>query len=211
MLALTFGSEEDAIGMAARINAIHDRVSGPGYSAHDPELLRWVHATLLDSIPMTYERFVSRLTDDERDRYCAEAAIMEAMLGIPAGWLPRDTAQLDVYMRGMLTGGGLVVTDASRALARAVLYPPRWYLLWPAFRVIQLLTIGTLPPPIREAYGFAWRPRDARALARWTALLRILTRLLPPFARQWPVARRGAATSRRARESSAPRSRESAA
>ena len=82
---------------------------------------------------------------------------MEPLLGMPAGWLPRDSAQLDTYMRDMLAGGSIVVTDTSRALARAVLYPPQWYVAWPAFRAMQLLTIGSLPPSIRQAYGFDWR------------------------------------------------------
>jgi uncharacterized protein (DUF2236 family) len=133
---------------------------------------------------------VGPLTLHERDRYCSEAAIMEPLLGMPAGWLPRDSAQLDTYVREMLAGGSIVVTDTSRALARAVLYPPQWYLAWPMFRPIQLLTIGLLPPSIRQAYGFEWRARDARALARWTALLRASRRLLLPLAREWPTARR---------------------
>jgi uncharacterized protein (DUF2236 family) len=149
-----------------------------------------VHATLLESIPFTYELLVRPLTLHERDRYCSEAAIMEPLLGMPAGWLPRDRTELDTYMRDTLAGGSLVVTDASRALARALLYPPRWYIAWPAFRATQLFTIGTLPPAIRQAYGFEWRARDARAFARWTALLRTLQRLLPAIARQWPIARR---------------------
>ncbi len=194
MLSLTFGDTEQVIAAAAGINAIHDRVRGDTYSAHDPHLQRWVHATLLDSIPLTYERLVGPLTLRERDQYFSEAAIMEPLLGMPDGWLPRDSAQLDTFMREMLAGGTLVVTDTSRALARAVLFPPRWYLAWPAFRPLQLLTIGSLPPSIREAYGFQWHPRDERALARWTAFLRTLLRYLPALARQWPVARRRAAS-----------------
>jgi uncharacterized protein (DUF2236 family) len=210
MLSLTFGDTEQMIATAARINAIHDRVRGrvppplelppspslrakrlgEAYSAHDPDLQRWVHATLLDSIPLTYALLVGPLTPGERDRYCLEAAIMEPLLGMPAGWLPRNSAQLDTYMREMLAGSTIVVTDASRALARAVLYPPQWYVAWPAYRAIQLLTIGLLPPSIRRAYAFEWRARDARAFARWTALLRTSLRLLPPFAREWPMARR---------------------
>jgi uncharacterized protein (DUF2236 family) len=207
MLSLTFGDTEQMITAAAGINAIHDRVRGrvqtplklrpvsteetdEAYCAHDPDLQRWVHATLLESIPLTYELLVGPLTAAERDRYCAEAAIMEPLLGMPAGWLPRHSAQLDAYMRGMLAGGSLVVTDTSRALARAVLYPPDWYVAWPAFRPMQLLTIGTLPPSIRLAYGFEWRARDVRAFARWTALLRTSVPLLPPLAREWPMARR---------------------
>jgi uncharacterized protein (DUF2236 family) len=159
------------------------------YSAHDPELQRWVHATLLESIPLIYELLVGPLTPHERNRYCSEAAIMEPLLGMPAGWLPRDAAELDNYMREMLGGGRIAVTDTSRALARAVLYPPRWYVAWPAFRAMQLLTIGSLPPVIRRAYGFEWRARDARAFARWTALVRTSLRLLPARARHWPAAR----------------------
>jgi uncharacterized protein (DUF2236 family) len=197
MLSLTFGDTEQMITAAAGINTIHDRVrgrvragAGEPYSAHDPELQRWVHATLLESIPLTYELLVGPLTLRERDRYCLEAAIMEPLLDMPAGWLPRDATQLDTYMRDMLAGGSIAVSDTSRALARAVLYPPRWYLAWPAFRAMQLLTIGSLPPSIRGAYGFEWRARDERAFARWTALLRALLRLLPPLAREWPLARR---------------------
>ena len=200
MLSITFGDTEQMITAAAGINMIHDRVrgrvpssstrAGEAYSAHDPHLQRWVHATLLESIPLTYELVVGPLTLRERDRYCSEAAIMEPLLGMPAGWLPRDTAQLDTYMRGMLAGGSIVATETSRALARAVLYPPQWYVAWPAFRAMQLLTIGALPPSIRQAYGFEWRARDVRALARWTALLRTSLRLLPPLAREWPTARR---------------------
>jgi uncharacterized protein (DUF2236 family) len=196
MLAITFGETDEMITAAARINAIHDRVhgqvgdgTGRTYSAHDRDLQRWVHATLLESLPLTYERLVRTLTPRERDQYCAEAAIMEPLLGMPAEWLPRDASQLDAYVRDMLAGGSLAVTDTSRALAHAVLYPPNWQVAWPAFRAMQLLTIGSLPPAIRQAYGFEWRARDERALARWTALLRTSRRLLPPFAREWPATR----------------------
>ena len=199
MLAIAFGDTQQMVDAAAGINAIHDRVRGPvqeggrgQYSAHDPGLQRWVHATLLDSIPRTYELLVGPLTDREHDRYCTESAIMEPLLGMPEGWLPRHSGQLDAYMREMLDGGQLTVTETSRALARAVLYPPRWWMAWPAFRAMQLLTIGTLPPSIREAYGFEWRERDARALSRWMTVIRTTLRVVPSFVREWPVSRQAA-------------------
>ena len=204
MLAITFGGLEDLITAAAGINAIHDRVCGPvngtgagcparerRYSAHDPDLQRWVHATLLESIPLVYERFLGPLTLGEKDQYCAEAAIMEPLLGMPPGWLPRSSSQLDAYMHDMVSGERLRVTDTSRALARAVLYPPRWYVAWPAFRAMQLLTLGSLPARIRTAYGFEWHRGHERSLERWAGALRMSLRALPAFARHWPVARRG--------------------
>jgi uncharacterized protein (DUF2236 family) len=198
MLSVTFGDTEQMISTAARINWIHDRVRGRAaegatskeYSAHDPDLQRWVHATLLSSILLLYERLVAQLTEQERDCYCAEATIMEPLLGMPAGWLPRNSSQLDWYMREMLGGENIVITETSRALALAVLYPPRWYVAWPAFRPTQLLTIGLLPPSIRDAYGFEWSARDERALARWMAVLRVSARFLPPLLREWPASRR---------------------
>jgi uncharacterized protein (DUF2236 family) len=202
MLSLTFGEEEEAISAAARINVIHDRVfgrldaaagvfpAGEAYSAHDADLLRWVHATLLDSIPLTYELLVGPLTAEERERYCSEAAVMEPLLGIPAGLLPGNTTHLDAYMRDTLGSGRIAVTDGSRALARAALFPPRWRLLWPAFRPVQLITIGLLPAGVRQAYGFKWTRNEERALARWTTALRLLRGLVPAFVREWPSSRR---------------------
>lgn len=202
MRALTFGDDEDAIAAAARINVIHDRVFGrtrveaglfpalTAYSAHAPDLLCWVHATLVDSLPLAYDILVEPLTPDERNRYCLEAAVMEPLLDIPPGMLPRSETALDAYLHDVLADGTLVVTDVTRALARAVLFPRGWRLLWPLFRPVQLLTLGLLPPRLREAYGFAWTEKDARALVRWTTAWRWLGRIVPARARQWPSARR---------------------
>ena len=206
MLSLTFGDEEEAIAAAARINVIHDRVfgrlrapagvfsAGQTYSAHDAELLRWVHATLLDSIPLAYELLVGPLTGEERDRYCAEAAFVEPLLGIPAGLLPRNRTELDAQMRDMLDSGRVAITPGSKALARAVLFPPRWRLLWPVFRPMQLIAVGLLPAAVRQAFGFEWNQHDARALARWTTVLKLVRRLMPVSFREWPSARKQSST-----------------
>ena len=202
MRALTFGNDNEAIAAAARINVIHDRVfgqldgqhgafpAGTTYSAHATDLLCWVHATLIDSIPRAYELLVGPLSAAERERYCEEAAVMEPLLDLPAGTVPRTPQMLEAYMRDGLESGVLAITDTSRALARAVLFPPGWRLLWPLFRPVQLLTLGLLPPAIRDAYGFQWTAKDARALVRWTTAVRRMRRVVPPVAREWPSARR---------------------
>jgi uncharacterized protein (DUF2236 family) len=207
MLSLTFGDDEEAVTTAARINVIHDHVfgrlrasagtfsAGEKYSAHDAELLRWVHTTLLDSIPLTYELLIGPLTQEERDRYCVEAAIMEPLLDIPAGMLPRNRTELDARVRDMFDSGDMAITAGSRALARAVLFPPRWRLFWPLFRPVQLITIGLLPAAVRDAYGFEWTRRDARALARWTMAVRLLRRFMPAFVSAWAAARKDSSAS----------------
>jgi uncharacterized protein (DUF2236 family) len=202
MLSLTFGDEDEMVAAAAGINLIHDRVfgraaSGAGvtpagaeYSAHDPALLRWVHATLLESIPLAYERFVGPLSAADRDRYCADAALMEPLLDIPEGSLPRDAAALERYMRSMFEEGRIAVSKTARTLGRDVLYPRFSSLAWPAIRPVRLFTIGTLPASIREQYGFGWTPRDARAQARWERGIRRAVGAAPAALRHWPAARR---------------------
>jgi uncharacterized protein (DUF2236 family) len=202
MLALTFGSDAAAAAAAARINTIHDRVhgrldrtaggeaAGAPYSAHDPALLAWVHATLLDSFLGAYRLFVGPLPRMDADRYCAEASGIEVRLGIPAGRLPRTEAALRAYLEGMLAGDALEVTDTARALAREVLAPPVPYLLRPALRLAALPAVGLLPPAIRAGYGLPWDARHARALAVVAAISRRGLPLVPPPLRYWAAARR---------------------
>lgn len=208
MLALTFGAPEDARRAADRINAIHDRIggaltepagafpAGTRYSAHDPALLRWVHATLVDSFLLTYALYVRPLSPAERDEYCAASAGIETLLGMPEGWLPRSEAAVGAYVTAMLAGGEIAVTETARELARDVLWPPRSALAWPALAAGRLATIGLLPAVLREAYGFPWDRRRALAFRACTAVIRGALPLTPPALRHWPAAR---AAMRRAR------------
>jgi len=201
MLALTFGGDDDTRGAAGRINAIHDRIhgtlsrpegifpAGTRYSAHDPALLRWVHATVVDSFLLTHATYVRPLSAAERDAYCAESAGIETLLGMPEGWLPRSEAALGRYVETMLEGGEIRVTDTARELARAVLWPPRSAFAWPALATVRLATLGRLPVALRGEYGFAWDARRAAALGATTAVIRRALPILPSALRHWPAAR----------------------
>jgi uncharacterized protein (DUF2236 family) len=209
MLGLCFKTERDALTVVARINAIHDRVSGrlteaagifPAgtyYSAHDPNLLAWVHATLLDMNLRVYELFVTPLCIEEKDRYCVEASAIEGHLGIPKGRLPRSLDGLQRYVEAMLASGEITVTDAARTLARAVLYPETPRIAEPALRLMRLTTIGLLPSTIRDGYGFSWDSRNEATLHRWAALVRRLLPLTPSIVRYWPAARAAVRTASR--------------
>ena len=211
MLALTFGADEEAAAVAGRINAIHDRVhgrlgeaagdapAGAPYSAHDPALLTWVHATLLDSFLLTYRLFVRPLPRAEADRYCTEASGIESLLGIPAGRLPRTEGGLREYLDEMLASGAIEVTDAARDLAREVIAPPAPRVLRPLLALAALPAVGLLPPAIRAAYGLPWDGRHEWALRVMAAASRSGLPLAPPVLRYWRVARRAARRARRER------------
>lgn len=201
MLALTFGTPEAAARAAQGIQRIHDYVNGElqeaagtfergtPYSAHDPELLRWVHATILYSFPRAYELYIGPLTTEEKDRYCAEAAQAGTMIGIPEDYLPRDTTELATYMREMLASERIAPTRAAREIAHELLNPlfPRalWWLYWP----VKLATIGGLPPEVRRMYGYPWTRSQEAAHRLMAALLRRVLPALPSLLRHWPAAR----------------------
>jgi uncharacterized protein (DUF2236 family) len=201
MLALTFGEYQEAQRSADRINAIHERVHGrlpraegalaedTPYSACDPALLGWVHATLVDSFLLAYELYVRPLSPTERDAYCAESAGIESLLRIPTGSLPRTASALGSYVSAKLLSGEIHVTDTARELARGVLYPPMSLPAWPALAVLRLATVGLLPPSLREDYGFSWDSHRARVLRASAAVIRNLLPVVPSALRYWPAAR----------------------
>jgi len=183
MICLAFGTPEEAERIIRHINAIHDRVH------HDPALLRWVHATLLESSLLTYEFYVGPLTPKEKDRYCAEGSGIEPLLGIPNGYLPRSLVELQKYMDAMFSSGEITVTGTAQALAREVVYPPIPRVAEPLLWLMRLPTIGMLPPRIREAYGFQWDSRRQSALHLSAHMVRRLLRVTPSILRHWPGAR----------------------
>lgn len=203
MLALTFGTPEDHRHTLDNIRSIHRRVrgqlsvttgrfpAGTPYSAEDPELLLWVHATLLDSIPLVHERVVGPLSADERDRYCAESAAVAIALGARDADVPRTWTALTTYLEDTYASGSIAVGDHARALAEAVLRPPLSTLIAPITQLNRLVTIGLLPPRVREQYGFEWDDRRQRRLATALRALAAARRHLPGRIAHWPEARKG--------------------
>jgi uncharacterized protein (DUF2236 family) len=200
MLAITFGSAEAARETLARINGIHHQVrgtlrdavgvfpAGTSYSATDPELLGWVHATLVDSMIVAYELLVAPLSEAERDQFCVEAAVTAEALGIPPDRIPRCVAVLRLYLENKYRSGEIVVGADARALADALFSPPLGPAV-PLFRITRLFTIGLLPAQLRGGYGFEWDERRARTFQTIARLVRRLRRVLPPVLREWPIAR----------------------
>ena len=203
MLMLVFGTPGQVQQAADKINAIHDGVhghlkrdqglfqAGTWYTAHDAELLRWVHATLADVLPRAYELFVGPLSAEEKDRYCAEVTGMASLLGMPEGLLPASVAELQRYMSDVYASGAICVTEQAQWLAKEVLTPaaplPDWApLAWLA----RLPTLALLPPFLRQAYGLAWGPKERAGAKAAVAVAKRLIPRLPPLMRHWPASSR---------------------
>jgi len=201
MLSLTFGTDAEREATYALINGIHRRVhgvlredagvfrAGTRYSAEDPALLLWVHATLLDSALLLHSCLIAPLTDAERDEYCREAAPLVHALGVRED-VPETFADVQRYLARMYASGEIAVSREARDLGRAVIEPPLSWIAAPARAINRVVTLGLLPSDVRAQYGFPWTRADERAFDRWMRMLKHARRAMPASIAWWAAARR---------------------
>ena len=211
MLDLTFGTPNEVQATADRINSIHERVHGrlrsgtprfpPGtpYTATDPELLAWVHVTLIDSQLRAYEAFVEPLDLAEKDQYCSEAAEFASLLNIPRRMLPTSLDELTGQLLRFCGGDPVRVSDTALQLSRDLLYPPGGivasFLMGPG----RLATAGLLPETFRRAYDLPWDEASERRFALLSGVIRHARRVTPRVLRVWAASRRSQQASPRGR------------
>ncbi|OFW02503.1 MAG: hypothetical protein A3I61_15875 [Acidobacteria bacterium RIFCSPLOWO2_02_FULL_68_18] len=130
------------------------------------------------------------LTPEERDRYCDEAAEIAVALGARPDAVPRAWSANAEYLTFTYASGAVAVSPQARELAATVLAPPLAWAAGPLASMNRVVTLGLLPPPIREQYGWTWDARDEARLTGTLRRLRALRRVLPRRAAWWPEARR---------------------
>jgi uncharacterized protein (DUF2236 family) len=192
VLSISFGDTPQAEEAAARVTARHRTVSGKRadgvpYEALDPDLLLWVHATLVDSALTSYGRFVGPLPYSVRERYYQEMKRQAVILEVPAAILPESLEDFSSYVAETIAE--LKVGDDARWIADGVLYPAVPVLLRPLTGWLAIQTIGSLPSRIRDGYGLVLTPGKKRAFEASSWTLRRLVALLPDRLRRWPHAR----------------------
>jgi uncharacterized protein (DUF2236 family) len=195
-LRIIYGTTAAARDEIRRLNALHRSIEGEGYSARDPDLALWVHATLVDSTIVVNDAWAGPLSRDRAARFYAETRPIGRAFGVPDALLPADLDGFETYMGSMLERGGpIVVGETARELARTILAPPlpgvlaripvdpafySWT-LWPA--------VGLLPVGIRDAFGLTWGRRE-RIVSRWlVASWRAWRPIVPISFREMPQSR----------------------
>jgi uncharacterized protein (DUF2236 family) len=192
-LRIVFGDGPTSREAAEQLHRRHERVRGSDdrgqpYRALDPDLLLWVHATLVDTSLLIYQRYVAPLDDSERAGYYEEMKVLGEAYGIPRDRMPADWAAFRAYFERMLRDG-LRVTDSLRDVTDAVLRPPLPFVARPVVEMFRLVTVGTLPESLRGELGLSWGPARQRLLDASTVTLRNLMPLLPGLMRYFPPAR----------------------
>jgi uncharacterized protein (DUF2236 family) len=182
---IAFGTKEEAERAAKVVQAVHAQVHGstgtqlgrfpPGtrYSASDPELMLWVHATLVQASLVAYERFVHPLSGEDQERYYQEMALVARLFGTPASVIPRSLADFREYVAAQISGETIAVTAPAKEVAAVILearLPTPMRVFVPAHR---LSTAGLLPPRLRDQYGLRWSTVHELALQLAARSMRI--------------------------------------
>jgi uncharacterized protein (DUF2236 family) len=197
---IVFGTTEQASEAAERIWNVHGRVRGvttedggryprgTPYDARDPELLMWVHATLVDTTMLVYTRYVGPLPVAERDRWYEEQKLLGEQFGVPRERQPETWADFRRYFDEMVERE-LAVTDALRDVVDATLRPELPIVARPLVEAANLASVGLLPETLRDELGLSWGPRRERLLEASRVLVRTLLPALPSLVREFPPAR----------------------
>ena len=196
---MAFGTKAEAERAAAAVQAVHARVrgttvtplgpfpAGTPYSADDPDLMLWVHATLVEASLAAYQRFDARLSAEEQESYYREMALVARLFGTPAEVIPRTLADFREYFAAQVAGPAIAVTPPAADIAAVILDAP----LPAALRVFapahRLATAALLPPRLRGEYGLPWTaarrlalPLAARTVKLTTKpVLRVASRVAP--------------------------------
>lgn len=225
-LRIVYGTTAAARGEIERLSRLHAAVRGPvtdpaararhgaRYSARDPRLSLWVHATLVDSTIVAYDAWLEPLSRDRRAAFYTETLAVGRAFGIPDDLLPRDLQAFEAYLGDMLgPGGPIEVGDLARELGWVVLSPPLGPMLdafgdagralpltspgvagllgalpTAAYRWLLWPSVGLLPPLIREAYRLRWGLLERTVSAWLVTSWRAWRPLLPVALRTMPQA-----------------------
>ena len=193
---VVYGTRAEADAIAAETRSIHARIrgsiptqlgrhpAGTRYAAQDPELLLWVHATLIDTALVMHETFICPLDEERRGMFYEDMKTVAQLFGTPRAVIPESFGDFQAYRHERLTSGEITVTDAAREVARTVLNPTTTLALRPALGALNVLTSGLLPGSLREQYGLPWdRARAALFAASTGAVRRGVLPLLPEIVR----------------------------
>jgi uncharacterized protein (DUF2236 family) len=195
---ITFGTRREALEAARKINLVHegvhgiDEVTGLPYDARDPDLLLWVHACLVDS-QLLFERLtVGKLDDEERERFHREQMAGAELLGLDRARIPPTVADLGRFVDGVIAGGILRVTPETMRVAELIRKPPPDVPWRPVLRQVSRWAFGTLPVPLRHAYGVRWNAFQEFSKRGSLFTLKLIRPVLPSYFREIFPARQAA-------------------
>jgi uncharacterized protein (DUF2236 family) len=204
-----FGTTAQAEEAGRRVRAIHARLTaldpftGERFRVDDPDLLRWVHMTEVDSYACTARRAGVRLTGREWDRYWDEQRRAAALVGLDPATVPGSARAATEYFHAVRPHLRMT-RDAADALIFLSVPPPPWragggwravatWLGRPPFRAasfgVAATAFGLLPPWARRLYGGFGLPVTDLAASLSARSLRLAMSIVPHRWYEGPIYR----------------------
>ena len=197
--SIIFGTEEHALKAASRIHTVHSRIvgtlqedvgrfkAGTPYQANDPNLLRWVYATLVDSALLTYQEYLEPTSYTLIDQSYTEMIQGARLFGVNEAWLPPTWMQFRAWMDDTIASDEIVVSSVAKQISERLLAgPPGLSVLSPGVRI---MCAGMLPPKLRDAFGLDWNRRTRLSYGALQRMLKMEVKRVPGRLRTVPIAR----------------------
>jgi uncharacterized protein (DUF2236 family) len=192
---VVFGTTAAAEAAGSRVRRIHERLqatdpsTGEAFRIDEPELLRWIHVTEVESFVTTALRAGAPLSPADVDTYYAEQTRAAQLVGLDPRTVPASTADVEEYYR--LIRPELTTSRLTAEVARFLAVPPMPRLVGLAggrFGWLAMSAVGfaLLPRWARRLYGMPGLPTtDLAATVTVKALRRTLA--LVPGALEGPI------------------------
>ena len=185
---VVYGTTTDASRAGARIRGIHARLrardpdTGEEFRVDEPDLLRWVHVTEVDSFVTTARRAGLRLTAADVDRYFAEQVRAAELVGLDPATVPASAAEVEDYYSRVRPE--LALTPAAVDVAAFLAVPPMphhlgWTPARPAWIGVAAAGFGLLPRWARRMYRVPGLPMADLAATVTARVGRQAMRVLP--------------------------------
>jgi len=146
---------------------------GRRYSALNPDVFYWAHATFFKSTLLAAEKFAGGLTEADKRQLFDEHVQWYRMYGMSMRPVPKSWEGFEEYWDHMCNNvlennwAAREVMDLSTMPKHPSLeWIPDW--LWAQNlkvmqRFLTFMTVALYDPPVRELMGYTWSPRQERA------------------------------------------------
>ncbi len=190
---VVFGPADVAAAESSRLQRLHAAIrgvdgSGRPYHGLDPAAYAWVHLTLLQLFVDVQRVFGEPLTPDQTQALYLEWRQVGRLLQVRTEHMPTDWPGFRSYFDDTVAGtleANRAVEDVLAAVAApknpSPVLPARLWepLAGRAGALSLLLSVGTLPPLLRERIGLSWGAEDQDRLDRQASRLRTASSIIP--------------------------------
>jgi uncharacterized protein (DUF2236 family) len=133
MGTLYFGTKTQANSVGDRLFRIHSGITGSycrregdaqslrEYTANDPDLLLWVHATLVDTSIRIYEATLGKMPPELAAQFYAESKLAAQIMHVPEAHIPKDLEAFQLYFEQVMQNGDLYQSEYGVATGLAIL------------------------------------------------------------------------------------------